>query len=497
MKIGVLEIIIDEVPKSFGEIIYNHYFKKPQVGIMPQVIAVWCSRLGHNVHYNTYIGQKDISKLVPNDIDLLIISSFTQASALAYATAKFYRKKGVKTALGGPHAKAFPKDALRFFDFVIQDCDIDTINDLINDEYVVGTIINTQMPKELPSFEERNKIVGPTHFGFKEVIPIYSSIGCPYTCDFCVDATSKYFTLPAEFLKNEIQYISKNHPSAMITFHDPNFGVKFDQTLSILEEVEPHLRNEYGIETTMSNIKQERLERLRNTNCIYIQSGIESWSAYSDKTNFVKSRENSKVDSIISHFRECLKYVNSVQGNLIFGTDSDVGYLPIQQTKHFIQSLPELWCSNNIPTPYGGTPLFKQVIRENRVLTKMPFSFYYTPYLCWLPKNYDVKEFYKYTHEIFQFNSSFRQNINRVKSKLNLKFKFVNLLRSRNHFKDFKLIGEIVNQLHTDKQMLSFHEKRSSELPKFYRHMIKSKLGNLSELISIEDLTPSEEDFII
>ncbi|MEE9198904.1 MAG: radical SAM protein, partial [Dehalococcoidia bacterium] len=96
---------------------------------MPQTISVWCRELGHQVFYATYFGQKDPKQLLPDDLDVVFISTYTQASALGYALAKLYRREKTLTVIGGPHAKAFPDDCLRFFDVVVRECDKTLIAD--------------------------------------------------------------------------------------------------------------------------------------------------------------------------------------------------------------------------------------------------------------------------------------------------------------------------------------------------------------------------------
>jgi hypothetical protein len=56
---------------------------------------------------------------MPNDLDLVFISAFTEAAALAYALSVRFRPSGVRTVLGRPHARSFRDDASRFFDAVV------------------------------------------------------------------------------------------------------------------------------------------------------------------------------------------------------------------------------------------------------------------------------------------------------------------------------------------------------------------------------------------
>lgn len=70
-----------------------------------------------------YCGQKGPLSLLPDELDELFVSSYTQASALAYAMARIFRKQGNLTVIGGAHARSFPTDCLRFFDIIVRDCD--------------------------------------------------------------------------------------------------------------------------------------------------------------------------------------------------------------------------------------------------------------------------------------------------------------------------------------------------------------------------------------
>jgi len=50
---------------------------------------------------------------------------------LSYALAKLYRRDGVLTVAGGPHAKSFPDDCARFFDLTVKECDRALIADIL------------------------------------------------------------------------------------------------------------------------------------------------------------------------------------------------------------------------------------------------------------------------------------------------------------------------------------------------------------------------------
>src|SRR6185295_15727593 len=109
--------------------------------LLPQAIAVWCRRRGHRTFYGAYWGLGDPRRLLPTDLDLVFVAAYTQASALAYALAKLYRRDGVRTVLGGPHARAFPHDGRRFFDLVVGDCDERLVGAIVDGGWDRGTVV--------------------------------------------------------------------------------------------------------------------------------------------------------------------------------------------------------------------------------------------------------------------------------------------------------------------------------------------------------------------
>src|SRR5215210_470188 len=104
MRVGVLEILALPSRRP-AEQLYHVLISKQFASITPQAVSVWCRRQGHATFYATYYGLGDPYRALPADLDVVFISCYTQASPLAYALAKLHRAAGVRTVLGGPHAK--------------------------------------------------------------------------------------------------------------------------------------------------------------------------------------------------------------------------------------------------------------------------------------------------------------------------------------------------------------------------------------------------------
>jgi hypothetical protein len=80
MRVGILELLLDTVNSEHANTLFARVFRRRLYSIMPQVIAVWCRSLGHQVYYATYYGQCDPADLLPTGLDYVFISTYTQAS---------------------------------------------------------------------------------------------------------------------------------------------------------------------------------------------------------------------------------------------------------------------------------------------------------------------------------------------------------------------------------------------------------------------------------
>src|SRR2546426_7178411 len=154
-RVGVLDLLADAPPNGWDRV-YASQFRRQFVSIPPQAVAVWSRQLGHQVWYATYYGQKAPTDLLPGDLDVVFIGAYTKASALAYALATLFRRRGALTVLGGPHASAFPMDALRFFDIVVDKCDKALVADIVQRRVdPPGQGASAPPPTDLPSAGER------------------------------------------------------------------------------------------------------------------------------------------------------------------------------------------------------------------------------------------------------------------------------------------------------------------------------------------------------
>jgi radical SAM superfamily enzyme YgiQ (UPF0313 family) len=496
MRIGILELMSSEATRRWDHTAYHYLVIKQYASIMPQAISVWCRSLGHEVFYATYYGNKDPKQLLPKDLDIVFISTITKASALAYALAKLYRREKTLTVIGGPHAKQFPEDCLRFFDLVVGDCDKTLITEILRDK-PRGEIINSgRALNSIPGVEERMPEIRASNFVRgkpfpSSSIPLLTSTGCPNSCDFCIDWNNPYMLLSLDQLEADVRYIFQHFPRVTITLHDPNFAVKFEQVFDVLEKIPQKRRHNFVMETSLSTLKGPRLERLKKMGNFYVLPGIESWTGYANKIGAGSTIEpRQKLEKVIEQLNAVRPYVSGIQANFIFGLDADTGDDPIELTREFADRIPFVVPNINIPVPFGSTPLYEKYLSEKRILTTMPFTFYYQPYLVYSLKNYSPVNFYEKLIDLFSYLSSGRMLVKRLKDSpapFPAGYNLVKALGNRQMVGRFR---NLLNLMKTDKQFRAFHEHETEVLPEYYHHQFEYLLGPYASLITREDRTP-------
>jgi radical SAM superfamily enzyme YgiQ (UPF0313 family) len=496
LKIGILELMSAGASTRWGNKLYGFLVVRQYASIMPQAVSVWCRNLGHEVYYATYYGGRDPESLLPKDLDVVFISTYTQASALAYALAKLYRRRNTLTVIGGPHARQFPEDCLRFFDVVVGECDRMLIEEILTDKPRGQIVSSGRLLTGIPTIEERMpEIRSSTFFRGKPSsfasVPLLTSIGCPNSCDFCIDWNSQYSLMSLEQLAEDLRYVYQNFPGVMIGLHDPNFAVRFEQVFDVLEKIPSRRRSRFIVETSLGVLRGSRLERLKKAGKFYVIPGIESWTAYSSKVGAGPGTEpRQKLDKVIDQLETIRPYVDGIQANFMFGLDTDAGDGPVALTREFARRASFVMPNFNVPVPFGNTPLYDRYVDEHRLLESMPFTFYYMPYLVYSLKNYGPAEFYERLIDMLAFVSSSSMMAARLDHAISPFSAVYSSVKALGNRQMVSRLSVLLRLLRTDRQFRMFHEHETDVLPEYYHREYERMLGRYSELMSREDRRP-------
>lgn len=480
--------IIDIVSKGPTRALYARIMNANLASIMPQVIGVWCRQQGHDVTFVCYTGFENLLEELPGSLDLLFIGAFTEAAHTAYALSNLFRARGAITVLGGPHARCYPEDAVNYFDYVLGFTDREKLLDVLQDcsqHRPVGVHISAQrQPLTLPGVQERWEFIEPTlkKTLVLKMVPMVGSLGCPYTCSFCIDANVPYQPMDFDQLRGDLRFLRKQFRRPLVAWHDPNFGVRFDDYLDMIEEAVPPGSIDFAAESSLSLLSESHLKRLKRNGFKAVLPGVESWFDLGGKSKTGALQGMGKVRQVSEHVNLILKYIPYVQTNFVLGLDSDNGEEPFELTKRFLDLTPGAFPGYSLLTAFGrAATLNLDYQSENRVL---PFPFHFlnnNQAMNVRPRNYSWRSFYDHVIELTRYSFSARRIVRRFRATQGMTSRWLNFVRavSTEGYGRLKYYKEIRARLDTDQQFSPYFEQESEELPEFYADLVRSDLGTL------------------
>jgi hypothetical protein len=456
--------------------------------IMPQAVAVWCRQEGHDVTFACYTGFEDLLRELPADADLVFLGAFTEAAQTAYALSNLFRSRGAVTALGGPHARCYPEDARRYFDYVLGFTDREALRGVLQDctrHRPVGVHVTAAgQPASLPGVRDRWQFIEPVlrKAPLLKIVPMIGSLGCPYTCSFCIDAAVPYQPLSFDVLKADLRFLLDKFRRPVVAWHDPNFGVRFDDYLGAIEEAVPPGRMAFIAESSLSLLSEPHLRRLRRNGFQALLPGVESWFDLGNKSRTGQRRGLDKVRQVSEHVNTILRHVPYVQTNFVLGLDAEEGPEPFELTKRFLDLTPGAFPGYSLLSAFGrAAPLNLEYQRAGRVL---PFPFYFLnnhQAMNVRPKHYSWREFYGHVVDLVRYSFSGPVIGRRLRATPGVAPRWMNFLRavSTEGWGRLRYYREIRRRLDTDRQFAPYFAQETTDLPRFYRDLVRKDLGPL------------------
>jgi hypothetical protein len=482
LRIGV----IDLAAKGPTRALWARVMHANLASIMPQAVAVWCREEGHDVTFLCYTGFENLADELPENVDLVFIGAFTESAQLAYALSNQFRSYGAITAIGGPHARCYPQDALKYFDYVTGFTDREVIREILHDcsqHRPFGMHVSAdKQPAHIPGVRERWQFIEPTirKAPLIKLVPMIGSLGCPYTCSFCIDSTVPYQPLDFDVMKEDLRFLLTKFKRPLVGWHDPNFGVRFDEYMNAIEEAIPPDSMDFIAESSLSLLSEPHLKRLRHNGFKALLPGIESWYDLGEKSKTGKMRGMEKVRRVSEHINMILRYVPYVQSNFVLGLDTDEGPEPFELTKRFVDLTPGAFPGYSLLSAFGqAAPLNLEYQRANRVIA-FPFHFLNNNGAMNLkPQNYSWPTFYEHVIDLTKYTFSPRAIGRRLMATNAFIPRWMNVMRAvsseghgrRNYY------TKVHRRLIEDSQFRNFFEQGTRVLPRFYSDLVQKDLG--------------------
>jgi len=328
------------------------------------------------------------------DCDIVGISADTYTSITAYKIADEFRKRGKIVVLGGYHPSLMPKEAKKHSDsVVIGEADetwpqllIDLENGKLKSFYYPKRPVD---PKIIPHPRYEIYTKG-TKFG------IQATRGCPIGCEFCSITNMRFGNI---FRKRPIENVIKEIkalPNKVFIFTDNALTIDTKYSKKLFREMRG-LNKKFTAYATIDVLgRDDEFLRLAR------EAGCEGWligfeSLCQESLNGV-GKKNNRVDDYLSSVKKIHDYGIQIDGYFVFGFDHDPPDI-FEKTIEFVRKAEIDFPYGVVLTPFPGTPIFKKLDSEGRILSK-DWSKYNFEYVVYQPKNMTPEELAKKVNQL-------------------------------------------------------------------------------------------------
>jgi radical SAM superfamily enzyme YgiQ (UPF0313 family) len=349
--------------------------------------------------------------------DLVGITAMTPAANRAYEIADAFREKGIKVVMGGMHTSKLPDEALQHCDSVV----IGEAEGLwagLLEDFKKGELKQIYKHENgYPSLANM-PLANWDLYKDKRYLPVHSietTRGCPHNCEFCSVTNSfggKFRNRPVDEVEKEIQglkpfegkFILKN----TVFFADDNIISSRSHAKELLTRIIPYNLKWVGQASVNIAKDDEILDLCRKSGCMGILIGFESLS--SDSLAHMGKQFNRPQD-YMDIIKKVHDYGIGINGSFVLGFDHDDESI-FDRTLEFILKAKLDVCYFSILTPYPGTRLYTQMMKEGRIIDH-DWSNYNTNNVVFKPKLMKpetlIEGFHKVLKGSFSYSAIFKR----------------------------------------------------------------------------------------
>jgi radical SAM superfamily enzyme YgiQ (UPF0313 family) len=323
-----------------------------------------------------YLEMSDIAQVegVPEEFDVVAISSFSAQIKEAYALADRYRSLGTKVILGGIHVSAVPDEAAAHADAIVVGegesvwprvmADLTTPGGELAKVYDARGQNYDLNQSPMPRFE----LLDPERYNR---LTVQTQRGCPFRCEFCASSiriSPTYKTKPVERVMAEIRMIKTLWKRPFIEFADDNTFVNKAHSKRLMQALalEPV---RWFTETDLSVADDlELLDMMQDAGCAQVLIGLEGTSF--STLDGVEQRANWKARQV-GRYMEAIRRIQdrgiTVNGCFVLGLDG-AGMESFEDIWNFVHASGLYEVQITVQTAFPGTPLYDRLKSEGRLL---------------------------------------------------------------------------------------------------------------------------------
>jgi radical SAM superfamily enzyme YgiQ (UPF0313 family) len=297
--------------------------------------------------------------------DLVGITFHTPSAPHAYDIATRFRSRGTRVVMGGPHVTLMPEEASRYADVTFIG-EAEGLWEEFLRGFEKGSYARVYEHASVPSIENapmaRKELF---HRRDHTSGVLFATRGCPSQCDFCTVAVM----YRRKLRKRPVAEVAAEYASFkgnVIIFWDDNIAGDMEYAKNLFRAIAPHRKWWSSQASIHAGRDDEFLDAAARSGCKQLFLGLESISQQS-------MTEVNKGFNRANEYLEIVKRIHAhgiaVQAGIVFGFDHDTPEI-FKDTIDFLEKAGVQNATFNILTPFPGTPLFRRMEAEGRILTR-------------------------------------------------------------------------------------------------------------------------------
>ena len=299
------------------------------------------------------------------EADVVGLTFHTPSAFHAYDIARRFRSRGVCVAMGGPHVTLVPEEAGQYADAIFIGEAEGIWEDFLKG-FEAGSFLRVYRQTGVPVLENLpNARRDLFHRRDHTSGVLFATRGCPGQCAFC--------TIPVlyrhKLLQRPIPEVAAEYASFkgnVVIFWDENIAADREYAKGLFQAIAPYRKWWSSQASVHAGRDDEFLEMAAHSGCKQLFLGFES----------ISRRSMAEANKGFNRPEEYLRIVErihshgiAVQAGIVFGFDGDTPGI-FQSTLDFLERAGVQNATFNILTPFPGTPLFRKLEAEGRILTR-------------------------------------------------------------------------------------------------------------------------------
>jgi radical SAM superfamily enzyme YgiQ (UPF0313 family) len=328
----------------------------------------------------------------------------TANSRRAYDIAAEYRRRCVPVVMGGIHPTFMPDEAAQHADSIVMG-EAEVTWPVLIEDFKHGTMkkVYQEVKREslanlpYPRFDliksDKYRHISPNG---SSIIPIQTSRGCPFNCDFCSVTRFWGRTLRYRPIEDVVEEIRLGRGKT-IFFMDDNFMSNPERTIKLSEAIKP-LKVKWFCQLDVNSYKREDVIKvMAESGCFIAFIGFESMNP-----NTLKSvgKAFNKPETYAEVFRVFSKFGIGIYASLMLGFDGDNPGI-VKSTVDFLVANRARIAAFFPLSPNPGTELYRQMELAGRLTNERWWLFNDAERIKYAPSEYSGPELARMAYQYF------------------------------------------------------------------------------------------------